>query len=788
MKIISRISILAAVFFALLQGFSVFAAPRQDGYGKLMKDVVSTAQGDFITLHRTSKDKILAEYKTVYIGREILIGGAVSSVSDAGGMAIGSKEIPPLCLRVEREDSLIVLLKPAVRAMAEDKSLQKALERNYTPSIHKRLPLTWNRDSSAVVFDITDLVTAAAPKGKSFISGLSSKSSWFGEMKSFADNVSLKLFQNTDISFAGGLSTTGTISSTVSILLLPEEKMQPMVADTRIGVFSTTVPRVGLTLEEDGLRPFRLANHWRPGRKIVWYIDDSFPEAWKAPIREGVLAWNDAFKAIGLGNILEVRDFPSAEEDPEFDPDNLKYNCIRYVPNATMNAMGPSWVDPSTGEILCASVLVFNDVVRLLNNWRFVMTSQVDPRVRSKKMPQEIIDESLIYVISHEIGHTLGLMHNMAASSAYPVEKLRDPEFTKENGTTPSIMDYARFNYVAQPSDKSVSLVPPRLGVYDKYAIEWLYKPVPGARDMWEVAAAKRKLIEAHETDPRYRFSAQLSSSAAMNEYDPSARKNDLGDDPVKAGKYGISNLKYILPHLNEWISDDPDFYHRKQLYNTIVSQYNRYLMNALAQIGGIKLTAARDLSGIKTVDPVSRKAQREALKWVVSEVRDASWLDAPKVTQRYGLQSPSSLKEASTLAGRLSSQTAVAVMLSSLNGGDYKIDEYFDDLYHTIFEERLNPQIKVLQREITKSLARSSTSVKAPSSKSFDDDFDFCFGDAEGPVQRSVSLGSADEVETEKVRLLLRIREFADSKRHQGYDEAHYEFLYRTAVSILSE
>lgn len=772
----------------LPQGFFGFAAPKQDGYGKLMKDVVATAPGDFITLHRTSKDKILAEYSTAYLGREILIGGAVSSVSDAGGIAIGTMDVPPLCLRVEKEDSLIVLLKPTVRAVVEDESFQKALERNYTPSVHKRMPLTWNRDSSAVVFDITDIVTAAAPRGKSFSSGLSSKISWFGEMKSFDDNVSLKLFQNVDVSSSGGGITAATISSTVSILLLPEEKMQPFIADSRIGVFSTTVPRVGLTLDEDGLRPFRLANRWRPGRQIVWYIDDSFPEAWKAPIREGVLAWNDAFNAIGLGNVLEVRDFPSPDEDPEFDPDNLKYNCIRYVPNATMNAMGPSWVDPSTGEILCASVLVFNDVVRLLNNWRFVMTSQVDTRVRSKKMPQEIIDESLIYVISHEIGHTLGLMHNMAASSAYPVEMLRDPAFTKEYGTTPSIMDYARFNYVAQPSDKKVSLVPPRLGVYDKYAIEWLYKPVPGASDMWQVAEAKNALIEAHETDPMYRFSAQGSSMAAMSEYDPTARKNDLGDDPVKAGKYGISNLKYILPHLNEWISDDPDFYHRKQLYSQIVAQYNRYLMNAVAQIGGIKLTTASDASGVKTVVPVSRKAQREALKWVVAEVRDASWLDAPKVTGRYGLMSPSSLKEASNLAGKLSSQTASAVMLSSLNGGNYKIDEYFDDLYYIVFKERLNPQIKVLQREIAKSLARSSSSVKAPSSKSLSDDFDLCFGDVEGPVQKSVSLGSADEVETEKVRLLVRIKDFADSLRHQNYEQAHYEYLYRTAVSILAE
>jgi len=779
--------LLAVVALLLPQGFSVRAA-APDNYGKLMKDVVATAEGPFITLHRTAKDKILAEYPVELLGRELLVGGTVSSVSDAGGMAVGMKQNPPLCLRIERQDSLVVLVKPTVRAVTKDPSMAAAMQRNYYPSIYRRIPLTWSSDSSAVIFDITFLVTDTV---KGFSSGLSDKSSWFGEMKSFSDNVSLKVFYGKDLS-TGYTKTKGTVSETVSILLLPKEKMPLKLADSRIGVFSTTVPRVELTPDEDGMKPFRLANRWRPGRKIVWYVDDSFPEDWKEPIRQGILAWNDAFRNAGLGDVLDVRDFPSVEEDPEFDPDNLKYNCVRYVPNGTMNAMGPSWVDPSTGEILNATVLIYNDVVRLLNRWRFVMTAQVDPAVRAKKMPREIVAESMVYVVSHEIGHTLGLMHNMAASSAYPVEKLRDPAFTAEFGTTPSIMDYARFNYVAQPSDTEVSLIPPRLGVYDYYAIEWLYGSVPGAEDPWEEAAVKARLIESHETDPMYRFSAQGSSSAAMTEYDPTARKNDLGDDPIAAGNYGVANLKYILPHLNEWIDDDADGSHRKALYDNMVSQYNRYLLNVVALIGGIRLNTVRDEAGIPAVDPVPASIQKEALRWTVSSVRDLSWLDAPEVTARYGLSSPASAKEASALAVRLAGQAATGVMLSSLNGGDYTVEAYFDDLYDEVFRGRLTPSMKALQRELVSYLSRSTGTFLRSSGKALEDSVPYgneaCFGDADGPIQRSVDPGAADETKAARLEMLVKVKKMAASKRKSGPEKTHYEYLYRIAQSTLGE
>ena len=735
----------------------------------------------------------------------------------------------PTYFQIDLKDSLVVLSVPGANATSSDPGMQTALERSYIPKVLRRIAVqATSKDSSEVIFEVTPLINSVAPKGKNFslTKAADEKSTWFSDLKAFNDNASVKVHSNVDFTktflMLKGKVGSGSMAYTVSFMLLPENPMPARVQDSRIGVFPVGPGegsvKYNLTSAEDGFKGYVLASRWRlelsdttawkNGQKvtvrnpIVWYVDNSFPEAWKAPIKTGVLAWNHAFEAIGLKDVMQVRDFPTAEEDPQFDPDNLKYSCIRYVPDATMNAMGPSWVDPVTGEILNASVLVYNDVIKLINNWRFVQTAQVDEKVRAVKMPQDIIDESLVYVISHEIGHTLGLMHNMGASSAYPTDSLRNAAFTAKYGTTPSIMDYARFNYVAQPGDKGVKLVPPSLGVYDEYAIKWLYTPVIGAKDIWEEAEIAGKIIEAKAGDPLYRYGAQqMATSAAYGSYDPSARTEDLGDDPIKSSDYGIRNLKYILSRMNEWVgADDEDFTHRGDLYTQLTNQYYRYIGNVMAQVGGIYLNNVKDGSAVKPSVPVARKVQRASLKWVVSQLRSSSWINEPSVTSNLPLAAPQSNKICAAVAKSLASTVPTNVMLSSAVpgvAGPYTVKEYYDDLYAEVFASsiagrRLASEEKTLQREV---LTASSKDVKSVLSKSFAEEAeadehlggqdwcgfeDYSLGEGQSPFQKAVRVQTIDESDGCRIVFLNKVKALASSRRSSApsEDRAHYEYL----------
>lgn len=363
-----------------------------------------------------------------------------------------------------------------------------------------------------------------------------------------------------------------------------------------------------------------------PVKPIVFYIDNTFPAEWKKAIHAGVLEWNAAFEKIGFKNVMQAKDFPM--DDPEFDPDNLKYSCIRYAPIDVANGMGPSWTDPRTGEIINASVYIYHDVIKLVNDMRFVQTAQVNERVRTKKLPQDILDESLNYVIAHEVGHCLGLMHNMGASSSYPVDSLRSASFTQKYGTTPSIMDYARNNYIAQPGDKGLRLTPPNIGVYDFYAIKIGYQPIPEAKTAEEENAIVRGWIAEKAGDPMFRYGKQQLQAV----YDPSALMEDLGDDAVKAGEYGIKNLKYILEHVNEWMDkEDPNFDYRINIYGEIVNQCFGYLYNALMNIGGFYLNEHEVNDPRPSFAVVPKEKQKQSLRFLIKNLQQLNGWIIPK-------------------------------------------------------------------------------------------------------------------------------------------------------------
>ena len=837
---------------------------RKSKYEKLMESPgIVTAKGDFLTIHKIDQ-KIYLEYPLKYMGRDILVGGTLSATSEPLLLNVGYKYNEPVLYRVVKKDSSIVFNKPNLAAtMGEDKEwVKKAMEQRYIDIPAKSFSVhSYNADSSAVVIEVTSFIKDSkelAPKvsgGLLTSSPVSSKFTFEG-VKAFEDNASLEVAQPVEAQYMTlfGAIPLGQVStrSVITFLLLPDSKMRPRVQDSRVGIFYSLnsasarmqFPIRKISQEKDGFDTYVLANRWRvepkdmeawkrrelvePVKPIVWYVDDAFPDEWRGPIKAAVLNWNKAFEKIGFKNVMVAKDFP--KDDPNFDPDNLKYSCIRYCPNAEANAMGPSWVDPTTGEIINASVIVYNNVVQLINNWRFVQTAQVDPRVRAVKMPKDVFDESLTYVITHEIGHTLGMLHNMSASASVPVDSLRSVSFTQKYGTTPSIMDYARFNYVAQPGDKGVKLTPPDLGVYDYYVIKWLYSPVPEAKDMWEESKIAEKWIDEKAGDPRYRYGRQQLAFRI----DPSALEEDLGDDPVKAGTYGIKNLKYILNHLNEWISDDPDFSHRMQLYSGIQEQYMRYLLNALYQVGGIYLSQVKDGTDGEAVKSVAHAKQKEALAWVLKELRNSSWIDRPELINKTKLAVYPSAKIIAAVSKVIESKRAM-VLLSSHVSQDknlYTIGDYYDDLYAGVFAptiqgKKLNQEEKLLQKNIFNRMGvtctdyiKNTRAIKSlhPSleemmaynlfSKSFMDEMyrhlqemeqesglgtvarrllPVQFGQAASPFQEEVEIGMIDETFGYNQAMLNRVVTLLKGKVGAANrdDRVHYESLISMAEAV---
>ncbi|MDO5664097.1 MAG: zinc-dependent metalloprotease [Bacteroidia bacterium] len=691
---------------------------KESAYEKLFKNKsVETASGKFATLHKMDA-KIYLELPLKHMGEDMLLGTTISSVSEPTFITVGMKNTTPIYLRFERQDSSVVMksINSGIIYDKENPQLSNAVQLNYRdPSVAAFKIEAYTPDSSAVIFNMTSFLGTPnpmiplVPKHMGIYSITSTPKpelSFIKTVKSFDNNASVK----TELNYTINATIMGivpvasdvplSIEATYTLLLLPKEKMTPRIADTRVGIFSSG--KASFTPESNQITPLFFAHRWKlvpndieayhkgeltePREPIVFYLDNTFPEEWKEPVREGVLRWNKAFEKAGFKNAIQVKDFP--KDDPNFDPDNLNYSCIRYIPTSEENAMGPSWVDPATGEIINASVFVYNNVEQLLHKWRFIQTANVDTNVRGKKLPKHIFNESLSYVVAHEVGHTLGLMHNMAASAAYPTDSLRSATFTKKHGTTASIMDYARYNYVAQPSDKNVTLTPPELGVYDHYAIEWNYRYFPTlGNDINKEAKQLEVMVDAKQKDPMYRYGREQNDN---NIFDPTAVAEDLGNDPIKSSNYGIKNLQNISKNLPQWITNDEDSKEKDKLYLAIAQQHHRYLKNGLNMVGGMQFNSSKESSGIPRYQVVPKKKQREALLWSINQVKNFHSY-ANRDLESKGFINVSYYDQLlEYITGDLFKSRARVIVASHIDPKSYSLGEFFDDLYKQIFKSTL--------------------------------------------------------------------------------------------------
>ena len=615
-----------------------------------------TACEDGMFKIRISDGKVYIGVPDSLLGREFVLGSTIKSVSDNANGIVGGKPMELLHFTLARRDSTLLVRSVDSGYLAADMNIADALSRsNIGAIVHSFKPAAWDEDSLAL-YDVTSVFLEHNKKMSPFLEtavyeaykrneSYKKDLSYIVGAKAFEDNVSVTSSMSYTYSMSDGAGKSilkdqpFTAVVTRSILLLPEKIYHPRGGDYRIGYFHTEREQLGSVLNTS--RTVYLTNRWRlepsdtaamrrgelvePVKPIVFYVDNDFPEWWKPYIKDAIADWNEPFERAGFKNAVVVKDFPT--DDPQFDPDNIKYSCVRYAPIGVQNAMGPSWVDPRSGEIITASVYVYHDIIKLLSRWMFVQTAQCDPAVRHTYLSREMLGEGLRYVLRHEVGHCLGLMHNMSASYVIPVESLRDPEFTSVNGTTTSIMDYARFNYVAQPGDleRGVRMMPPRFGSYDYYAIRWGYTPVFDAADLEQEAQITSGWItDSLKAAPFYRYGKQQVYNSF---YDPRCQSEDLGDDVVAASRYGVKNLKYIMENFMDWAGDeDPEYEVRVEYFNAILNQYLAYAQHVLLNVGGLYKNEVKDCDEMPAFQNIPREKQLEALNYVFELESDLSW------------------------------------------------------------------------------------------------------------------------------------------------------------------
>jgi len=752
----------------------LFAQPRPDTthptpsrtgpkpYKDVITDKAKTDEGLF-KVHKID-DKYFFEIPDSLLNREILVVNRISKA--AAGMRSGffgyaGDQIGQNVVKFEKGPNNKIFLRTISYAeYAKDSTspmFWAVTNSNIQPIAAAFDVKAYGKDSSgssssaSSVIEVTDYVNSdndvlffnSNLKSAVRIGGLQPDKSYIVGIKSFPINVEIttvKTYARTPVApggFAGGGTPSGgnlTVELNSSMVLLPKVPMQARYFDARIGYF--TVGYTDFDANPQGVESVQLIKRWRlepkdedmekykrgelvePKKQIIFYIDPATPKKWVPYLIEGVNDWNVAFEKAGFKNAIVAKAAPTNKEDPEWSLEDARYSAIVYKPSDVANASGPSISDPRSGEIMESHINWYHNVMELLQNWYMIQASPSDTAARKMVFSDELMGQLIRFVSSHEVGHTLGLRHNFGSSSSVPVENLRNKAWVDANGHTPSIMDYARFNYVAQPEDHvDENGLFPRIGDYDRWAIQWGYKRFYQFKDSDGEKAFVNKWVIDSLNNPRLFW-----GDGESNQDDPRSQTEDLGDDAMKASAYGIKNLQYMMPKLLEWTKEDNrDYTSLSDIYAQITGQFNRYMGHVSRNVGGICLTPKTVEQSGAVYEYVQKTKQKGAVDFLNKQLFTTPiWLADNKVYDRIGgtpLVTIGNIQD-NALNRLFSTSTMNKLIQFEAEEGSkaYSVTEMFSDVKKGIWSElATKKKIDVYRRNLQKSYINILSNIIAP-------------------------------------------------------------------------
>ncbi len=684
-------------------------------YEAVITDAAVTDEGLF-DVH-TVDDKLFFEIPYDQLDKEMLLVSRISKLPPISPYVNAGSKVNEQVVRWERKGKKVHLRMVSYNAVADEGlPIYESVQNNNLEPILKSFDIeAIGRDSISLVIEagplFTDDVRAISGLSNRMrqqfkVSRLDDSRSFIDTVRSFPINIEVRHTMTYQASEPPSNSRGNTITMQLaqSMILLPEDKMQPRRFDDRVGWF--TVSQVDYSSdalksdEKEYIRRWRLepsdpeayarGELVEPVKPIIYYLDPATPEKWRPYFIQGIEDWQKCFETAGFKNAILAREAPSPEEDPDFSPEDARYSTVRYVASTTRNAVGPSVSDPRTGEILESDIIWYHNHLRSYRNRYLLETGAANPKARTLDTPEEEIGEMMRMVIAHEVGHALGLPHNMKASAAYPVDSLRSGPFTQQYGIATTIMDYARYNYVAQPGDTGIRFIR-QIGPYDHYAINWGYRRIPGAEAPEDEKEVLNGWIKQHEGDPRYMFGG--------GGIDPTSQTECIGDDAMQASSYGMANLKRVLPNLIEWTTRDGENYDDlEELYGEFLGVWRRYVGHVLTHVGGVYETRKTSDQEGGVYEPVPGTKQRQAVQWLNDNAfMSPEWLFEPEIIER--ISQTGSLERARSLQANIlnsllsPNRMGRLIEAEMLRGNEaYPLLEMMADLRRGLWEELYAP------------------------------------------------------------------------------------------------